>query len=76
MKFAVCSILDKVSGEYSQPFYSPNQQTAQREFVRLVRDPASTIHAFPEDYRLFEVAEFDTETGCMAELSILHDITP
>lgn len=76
MKFAVCTILDKVSREYSQPFYSPNTATAQREFLRLVKDPASAIHAFPADYSLWTVGEFDSESGLVASLSLPQEITP
>ncbi|WNK12442.1 MAG: nonstructural protein [Microvirus sp.] len=75
MKYVVCSIYDTQSREYSQPFYTPNQATAQREFLRLLKDPATAVHAFPDDYKLFDVAEFDTETGLMTEL-IQNDITP
>ncbi|WNK12505.1 MAG: nonstructural protein [Microvirus sp.] len=76
MKYTVCSIFDRASREYSQPFYTPNQATAQREFLRLQKDPQSAVHAFPEDYKLFVVAEFDTESGTMFELTQIQDITP
>ncbi|WNK13541.1 MAG: nonstructural protein [Microvirus sp.] len=65
MKFIVCSIYDKQSREYSQPFYTPNTATAQREFARLVKDTTTAVHAFPDDYELFQIGEFNTEDGQM-----------
>lgn len=75
MKFTVCSIYDEQSKEYSQPFYTPNRATGQREFMRLRNDPQSAVHAFPADYKLFVVGEFDTETGFMFSHEA-DDITP
>ncbi|WNK14216.1 MAG: nonstructural protein [Microvirus sp.] len=63
MKFIVCTIYDKQSREYSQPFYTPNTATAQREFARLAKDAASVVNAFPDDYELYYVGEFNTEDG-------------
>lgn len=76
MKYLMCCIYDKQSREYSEPFYTPNQATGQREFLRLLKDTQSVVHAFPEDYSLWEVAEFDTQTGVVSEFTINRDITP
>jgi len=76
MKMLCCTILDKLSGDYNTPFFTPNQATAQREFLRLVRDPNSVIHAFPVDYELYEIGEFDNQSGVMSEFTEPHNITP
>ncbi|QXP08509.1 MAG: nonstructural protein [Arizlama microvirus] len=76
MKQLVCTIHDSSAKTYHQPFFTPNQATAQREFLRLIRDETSAVHAFPSDYSLWEIAEFDTDTGVISEFSQIQNITP
>ncbi|WNK14554.1 MAG: nonstructural protein [Microvirus sp.] len=76
MKLLCCTIHDSPANTYNTPFFTANQATAQREFLRLVRDEASAVHAFPSDYSLYEIAEFDTDTGVMSEFTEIHNITP
>lgn len=76
MKMLCCTIHDSQGKTFNTPFFTPNQATAQREFLRLLRDENSVIHAFPSDYSLFEIAEFDTDTGVMSEFTEIRNITP
>jgi len=76
MKLLVCTIHDSSAKTYNTPFFTPNQATGQREFLRLIRDETSALHAFPSDYSLYEIAEYDTDTGVMASFSEPHNVTP
>lgn len=40
-----------------------SDQTAIRNFKSATLSSGSLLNQFPEDYRLFKVGEFDTETG-------------
>lgn len=57
------SVLDSKSGVFSAPFTSINQSVAIRDFHRAVNDPQTDIYSYPEDYGLYEMAEFDDNTG-------------
>ena len=59
----IYSIYDVKAEFYSTPWYSDNDETAQREFMRVVQDPQSAINAFPADYSLFFIGEFYSDTG-------------
>lgn len=57
------SIRDAKADTYFNPFYSPTQPEAERQFAAVANDPKSTIFQFPEDFDLFLLGEFDTNTG-------------
>ena len=63
MNKKIYSIYDVKAEFYSTPWYSDNDETAQREFTRVVQDPQSAINAFPSDYSLFFIGEFYSDTG-------------
>lgn len=63
MQFIICSVFDRQSRQYSAPFTSFTQDTAVRDFVRAVRDSKGHTDKFPQDYELFKLGRFDSETG-------------
>ena len=42
----------------------------ERSFKQAVQTPESTFHAFPEDFTLVHIAEFDEKTG---EIQVLEN---
>jgi len=64
-KVSVFSIYDRAASVYGTPFYSHNKQTAMRSVSAEVnrQDPTSTLSTSPSDFDLFELGEFDQDTG-------------
>ena len=60
MKLMAFSIFDRKAMSYDQPFFVVNEVTAVRMFDRTARDASTMIAAYPEDYVLVHVGEFDT----------------
>jgi len=63
MIFQLCSVFDRQSRQYSAPFTSHTEETATRDFIRAVRDSKGSPDKFPQDYELFRLGLFDSETG-------------
>lgn len=63
MKLKACSIYDKRAQAYGPPMCYPTLGVAERSFSDAVNDAGTTLHKHPEDYQLYELGEFDTETG-------------
>ena len=57
------SIHDNKAEAYLPPFYLHNKNMAIRSFSDAVQDEASTFFKHPEDYSLWEIGEFDDQTG-------------
>lgn len=66
MKTKLFSIYDSKTEVFSQPFHVVTTAQAIREFQSLVGSSDNMIGKFPEDYSLFEVAEFD-DNKCVYE---------
>lgn len=60
------AIYDSKLQGYMKPFSAPKTGQAVRSFIDVVNDPKSEFHGHPEDYTLFEIGEFDDETGKFA----------
>lgn len=45
------------------PFFSINDQTAERSFRHAKQSPESIMHTHPEDYSLYRIGEFDDFSG-------------
>lgn len=58
------ALKDIKSSAFLSPFKSSNRFTAIRELTNVVNDnKQGMLNHFPEDFQLFQVAEFDTNTG-------------
>lgn len=68
MILQVFSVFDSKAKVYSQPFYSINAGVAVRSFTDLVNDPGSSVHRYPEDFTLFQIATFDDARGVVVPL--------
>lgn len=65
MKFVLCSVQDVVAQTFGSPFMAQNKNVALRTFRQLVNDKASRVNPSPGDYNLYEVADFDDDTGIL-----------
>ena len=68
----ICSIRDSAADAYGRPLFLPSVGVAIRSFTDEVNRPAedNQIYQHPEDFDLFELGEFDDNTGRFALLDI------
>lgn len=64
MQYSVYSIRDRVTGLYSEPFYSVNKQSALRNFNYLM----SNAKMVSSDCELYSIGSFNNETGVFSAL--------
>lgn len=57
------SIKDSKAGIYHPPQYHETHGVAEREFHRLTNDEKSSVNKYPEDFDLYCVGEYNTQTG-------------
>lgn len=57
------AIFDSKIKAFNNPIYMRNAGEATRAFEQVANDDTSLICKHPEDYTLFEIGEFDDETG-------------
>lgn len=63
MKLLAASIYDIKSKSFGMPYFTPNNDTAARTFERLKQDEQSQQYHTPEDFILYSIGTFDTNTG-------------
>ena len=64
MKYPIYSIRDAKTG-FMSPTVDMNDPAAVRNFEHALRNSASLMNSHPNDYSLFRIGEFDTETGAV-----------
>ena len=62
MKYGVYSIIDRAAEEFGPIYQSSNDAVARRRFDMLLSD---LNVAFPDDFKLFKLGEFDNSTGIL-----------
>lgn len=68
MKFGLYSIKDAKTG-FMTPVLEQGDPSALRNFSAAVNQPDSLMHQYPNDFSLYKVANFDTDTGIDPVLS-------
>jgi hypothetical protein len=64
MKLKIFVIRDIKVGEFNyQPIVVPNNVTLDRVIEAAVEDVNSNLGRYPEDFQVFQIGEFDTESG-------------
>lgn len=63
MKLHMYSIYDCKSGVYRMPYCSLRRDEAIRLFAVDCSIKETELHRFAEDFTLFHIAEYDTDTG-------------
>lgn len=59
----ILSIYDVKAEAFNPPFHALTKGEAIRNFQSACTDPKTTLHQYPEDFTLYELAEFDQNTG-------------
>lgn len=60
----IFSIFDSKIGTYNVPFFCVTEAEAIRSFSYVInQDPESVVYQYAEDYFLYQIGEFDQETG-------------
>lgn len=59
----VCAVRDRVSGEFAQPIFELNEDTAKRSFAIAVKSGNSLLSSAPEDFELHLIGSYDTSSG-------------
>lgn len=56
-------IRDQKIGSFADPFPSPTPEVALRSLKTAVETGNSDVAKYPEDFDLYEIGAFDSETG-------------
>jgi len=72
MKMLMFSIRDSAADAYGRPFFMTSVGIAIRSFTDEINRVAedNQIYKHPEDFDLFELGEFDDETGRIVLLDV------
>lgn len=63
MKLNIYAIMDNKMSAFMTPFFSHNDQTAQRSLKIAVTTEGSPMSAAPEDFDLYKIGVFCDESG-------------
>lgn len=63
MRTKLFAVFDSKVGAFMNLFQAPTAGAALRSFHQAALDPKSGIAAYPGDYTLMEVGEFDDQSG-------------
>jgi len=63
MRSKIFSIYDTKVQAFGVPFFSSHEQHAYRMMSMAVSDGTTQLGAFPSDFMLFELGEFDDQTA-------------
>lgn len=69
MKLKVFAVYDKKAESYQNPFMQVTCGLAERIFRTMANDDKTTICQYPEDYELYYIADFETDTGSYDNLT-------
>jgi len=62
-KMRIYSVYDEKAEEFSPPFFQANDRMAQRMITESAKGNGSMLNAYPEDFKLYRIGEFDTTSG-------------
>lgn len=68
MKKPMFAVYDNRALVYAAPFVSTNENTAIRDFHQASNDPTSQLFNYPEDFCLYQIAEYDDFNGVIHPL--------
>lgn len=63
MKQIVFAVYDSKLAAFFPPFFCQHAAIAKRSFMAIANDKVSQVYAHPQDFTLFEIADWDDETG-------------
>lgn len=57
------SIFDKGVQSFSKPYFAEHEVQARRDFLRLCNDENTKMFNFADEFQLYKVCEYNTDTG-------------
>ena len=63
MKYGVYCIFDAASSTFTAPTIDISDESALRAFQHAIANPESIMNFKPDDFSLYQVGNFDVETG-------------
>lgn len=69
MFWRVCAIYDAGAKVFSQPFAVRHVAEARRSVQQTVNDGQSTMAKYPDQFSLWQVADWDDDKGVMVALA-------
>lgn len=74
MRLIICSIHDSKAEAFSQPMFFQAVGQALRSFIDAVteNDPKSNLANHSADFNLFQIGEFDDQTGVITPMAPMH----
>lgn len=68
MKLLAFALFDSKASFFNTPFFMPHRGQAVRAVIELGSDLSTTVGRHPADFHLYEVGEFDDQTGILVPL--------
>lgn len=68
MLLKVCAVKDSAADAFGRPFFVPTIGLAMRSFIDEVNNRESPFNAHPDDYTLYEIGDFDDNSGALVSL--------
>ena len=65
MLLKVCAVKDSAADAFGRPFFVPTIGLAMRSFIDEVNNRESPFNAHPDDYTLYEIGDFDDNSGAL-----------
>lgn len=69
MKQPIYAVRDRHVG-FMRPTIDINDQTATRNFKYAVNNPGSDVGFNPQDYSLYRIGEYESDTGMITPLDV------
>lgn len=66
-KQKIYSIRDNKVGNYNPPMFVPHLAVVIRQLEEVTNDPKTMLCKYPQDYELYELGEFDEQSGSIKQ---------
>lgn len=63
----IVAVRDRALDAFGQPFFIPSNGAAIRSFQDEINNKDSELYKHPDDYDLYELGEYDDNTGTLAQ---------
>lgn len=68
MNLKMFSIRDAKAETFHPPFYQPTHGEGERHFIDLCNEPKAPLARYPEDFDLWYLGDYETNTGKFSPL--------
>lgn len=75
MKTKIFTIRDQKLNAFNNPFTAPTADAVVRQLASDIREKNGDLGKYPEDFDLYELGEFDPESGTIATFQAPKHLT-